>query len=142
MDYRFAKASDMPSLTSFAGEYYAGNPDITPEAREKLCWTRLGDDRRIVVFEEDDVLVATLVYKPSQIGFDLEEFIVNGGGLIAAEAFHLLLDELLAPTAKVFVTQPLDTAEAKQFWRTQGFEADRVTLAQRDPSRRAAANEN
>jgi hypothetical protein len=142
MDYRFAKASDMLSIAAFAGDYYAGDPDMTPEAREKLCWTRLGDDRRIVIFEEDGVPVAALVYKPSPGGFDLEEFIVNGGGLIAAEAFRLLLDELLAPTAKVFVTQPLDTAEATQFWRTQGFEADRVTLVQRDASRRAAANEN
>lgn len=142
MDYRFAKAADMPSLIAFAGDYYAGDPDLSPEDREKLCWTRLGDDRRIVIFEDDEVLVATLVYKPSKNGFDLEEFIVRGGGLIAAEAFHLLLDELLAPKAKLFVTLPLDTPEAAQFWRTQGFEADRVTLAQRDASRRAAANEN
>ena len=142
MDYRFANASDMRSLTAFAGDYYAGDADITPEAREKLCWTRLGDDRRVVIFEDEGLLVATLVYKPSKAGFDLEEFIVNGGGLIAAEAFHLLLDELLAPTAKVFVTQPVDTVEAMQFWRTQGFEADRVSLAQRDASRRAAANES
>lgn len=141
MDYRFANASDIAVLTAFAGDYYAGDPDTTPEAREKLCWTRLGDDRRIVIFEDDDVPVATLVYKPSLGGFDLEEFIVSGGGLIAAEAFHLLLDELLAPTAKVYVTKPADAAEAMQFWRTQGFEANRVTLAQRDASRRAAANE-
>ena len=142
MDYRFAKASDMPSLIAFAGDYYAGEPDLTPEAREKLCWTRLGDDRRVVIFEDADVLVATLVYKPAPSGFNLEEFIVAGGGLNAAEAFHLLLDELIAPSAKIFVTQPLDTPEAAQFWRTQGFEADRVTLAQRDASHRAAANEN
>lgn len=142
MDYRFANASDISALAAFSGEYYAGDPDTTPEAREKLCWTRLGDDRRVVIFEDEDRLVATLVYKPSKAGFDLEEFIVNGGGLIAAEAFHLLLDELLAPTAKIFVAQPLDTVEAKQFWRTQGFEADRVSLAQRDASRRAAANES
>ena len=141
MDYRFANASDVAALTAFAGDYYAGEPETTLEAREKLCWTRLGDDRRIVIFEDEDVLVATLVYKPSPGGFDLEEFIVSGGGLIAAEAFHLLLDELLAPTAKVFVTKPVDIAEAMQFWRTQGFEADRVSLAQRDPSRRAAAKE-
>jgi hypothetical protein len=141
MDYRFAKASDIPALTAFVGDYYAGEPDTTPEAREKLCWTRLGDDRRIVIFEDDSRLVATLVYRPSKLGFDLEEFIVSGGGLIAAEAFHLLLDELLAQTAKVFVAQPLDTAEAMQFWRAQGFEANRVTLAQRDASRRAAASD-
>jgi len=142
MDYRFAKASDMPSLTAFAGDFYAGDSDISADAREKLCWTRLGNDRRIVIFEDEGVLVATLVYKPSPAGFDLEEFIVDGDGLIATEAFHLLLDELLAPTAKVFVAQPLDTAEAMQFWRTQGFEADRVTLARHNASRRAAANEN
>jgi hypothetical protein len=29
-----------------------------------------------------------------------------------------------------------------QFWRSQGFEADRVSLALRDDSRRAAANES
>ncbi|MDA0205622.1 MAG: hypothetical protein O3A53_08385 [Acidobacteria bacterium] len=142
MDYRFANAADIPALAAFAGDYYAGDPDMIRESREKLCWTRLGDDRRIVIFEDEDVLAATIVYKPSSGGFDLEEFIVNGGGLIAAEAFRLLLDELLAPTAKVFVAQPLDTVEAMQFWRTQGFEADRVTLAQRDASRRAAANES
>lgn len=142
MDYRFANASDVSALAAFDGDYYAGDPDTTQEAREKLCWTRLGDDRRIVIFEDDDVLVATLVYKPSAAGFDLEEFIVSGGSLDAAEAFHLLMDELLAPTAKVFVTKPLDTTEAMQFWRTQGFEADRVSLAQRDASRRAAANES
>ena len=141
MDYRFANASDIPTLTAFTGDYYAGDPKTTPEAREKLYWTRLGDERRIVIFEDDDILVATLVYKPSPPGFDLEEFIVDGGGLIAAEAFHLLLDELLAPTAKVCVTQPVDSAEAMQFWRTQGFAADRVSLAQRDASRRAAAND-
>jgi len=141
MDYRFADASDIPALTEFAGEYYAGNPGATLEAREKLCWTRLGDDRRIVIFEDEDRLVATLVYKPSKSGFDLEEFIAVGGGLIAAEAFHLLLDELLAPTAKVFVPQPLDNVDAMQFWRTQGFEADRVSLARRDASRRAAVND-
>lgn len=141
MDYRFANASDVAALTAFAGDYYAGDPNTTPEAREKLCWTRLGDDRRIVIFEDDGVLAATLVYKPSPGGFDLEEFIVSGGGLIAAEAFHLLLDELLAPTAKVCVTHPIDAADAMQFWRTQGFEANRVTLAQRGASRRAAANE-
>jgi len=142
MDYRFANALDISALAAFAGDYYAGDPDTNLEAREKLCWTRLGDDRRIVIFEDEDRLVATIVYKPSMSGFDVEEFIVNGGGLIAAEAFHLLLEELLALTAKVFVAQPLDTANAMQFWRSQGFEADRVSLALRDDSRRAAANES
>ena len=141
MDYRFAKASDIPALVAFGGDYYAGDPDATLEAREKLCWTRLGDDRRIVIFEDEDRLVATLVYKPSKFGFELEEFIVNGGGRIAAEAFHLLLDELLAPTAKLFIARPADTVAAMQFWRIQGFEADRVTLAQSDGPRVAAANE-
>ena len=142
MDYRFANASDIPALTAFQGDYYAGEPDTAPETREKLCWTRLGDDRRIVIFEDEGRLVATLVYRPSRSGFDLEEFIVSGGGLIATEAFRLLLDELLAPKAKVFVTQPVDDADATHFWRTQGFEAERVSLAQRDASRRAAANES
>ena len=141
MDYRFAHASDIPALAAFTGDYYAGDPDAAPEARENLCWTRLGDDRRVVHFEDEGPLVATLVYKPSKLGFDLEEFNLNGGGLIAAEAFHLLLDELLAPRAKVYVAQPVETAEAMHFWRTQGFEADRVSLAQRDASRRAAAND-
>jgi hypothetical protein len=142
MDYRFANASDVPALTAFAGEYYAGEPEATPEDREKLCWTRLGDDRRIVIFEDEDQFAATLVYKPSKTGFDLEEFLVSGGGLVAAEAFRLLLDELLAPTAKLFVARPVETPEAMQFWRAQGFEADRVTLAQGDGPRRAAANES
>ena len=52
MDYRFANASDVQALAAFAGDYYAGDPDQPPEAREKLCWTRLGDDRRIVIFED------------------------------------------------------------------------------------------
>lgn len=97
MDYRFANASDIPALAAFSGDYYAGDPDTALEARQKLCWTRLGNDQRVVIFEDEGRLVATLVYKPSNVGFDLEEFIVNGDGLIAAEAFHLLLDELLAP---------------------------------------------
>jgi hypothetical protein len=85
--------------------------------------------------------VATLVYKPSPAGFDLEEFVVDGSGLIAAEAFHLLLDELLAPTAKVFVTQPADAGDAMQFWRAQGFETDRVSLARSDDKSSSVANQ-
>jgi hypothetical protein len=141
MDYRFANASDVPALAAFGGDYYAGDPDLLPEAREKLCWTRLGDDRRVVIFEDEGHIVATLVYKPAKSGFELEEFIANGG-LVAAEAFHLLLDELLAPAAKLFVVQPVDSVHSMQFWRNQGFEADRVSLAGRDGSRRAAANDN
>lgn len=142
MDYRFASTSDIPALLALSGAPLAGEIDADSKERETLWWTRFGDDRRIVIFEDEQTLVASLVYKPSKAGFDLEEFITVGGGLVAAEAFRLLLDEILAPSAELAVVHPGDTPEAVQFWRSQGFEAGRVTLVSTDGLRRAAANEN
>lgn len=142
MDYRFAEASDIATLTAAAGSYLAGAPVNSPDSNESRWWDRLGDDHRVVIFEDGDQLVALLVYKPADEGFNLEEFIVDGSDLIAAEAFRLLLDEIIAPGAKIVVTQPSNTPEAVAFWRSQGFEADRVSLAWTGTARHATANEN
>jgi uncharacterized protein YkuJ len=142
MDYRFAEASDIAALVAAPGIYLAGDVAASQDSRESLWWERMGDDRRTVIFEDDGEFVAHIVYRPADPGFDLEEFVVDGGGLIAAEAFRLLLDEIVAPGIRIVVAQPSSTPEAVAFWRSQGFEADRVSLAWIGTPRRAAANEN
>ena len=102
----------------------------------------MGGDRRTVIFDDAARVVGHLVYSPSEQGFDLEEFVVDGSALVASEALRLLLDEILAPGAKIIVAQPADKPEAVAFWRTQGFEADRVSLSWSGGPRSVAANEN
>lgn len=142
MDYRYAEASDIAALTAATGSYLAGAAVDSPEVREIRWWDRLGDDHRIVLFVEDDQPVAHLVYKPVEEGFNLEEFVVTGSNLVAAEAFRLLLYEIIAPGVRLVVTQPSDSPESVAFWRAQGFEADRVSLAWTGTAHRVAANEN
>ncbi len=142
MDYRFAEASDIATLVGASGIYMAGETLANTDRRERRWWERMGGDRRTVIFEDSGQIVAHLVYNPSEQGFDLEEFVVNGGGLIASEALRLLLDEILAPGAKIIVAQPADKPEAAAFWRAQGFEADRVSLSWTGGQHSVAANEN
>ena len=142
MDYRLAEASDIATLVGASGSYMAGETLADTDRRERRWWERLGGERRTVIFEDNGQIVAHLVYNPSEQGFDLEEFVVNGGGLIASEALRLLLDEILAPGAKIVVAEPASTTEAIAFWRTQGFEADRVSLSWSGGARSVAANEN
>ncbi len=142
MDYRLAGASDIATLVGASGIYMAGETLANTDRRERRWWERLGGERRTVIFEDNGQVVAHLVYNPSEQGFDLEEFVVNGGGLIASEALRLLLDEILAPGTKIVVSEPASTTEAIAFWRTQGFETDRVSLSWSGGSRSVAANEN
>ena len=141
MDYRFAEASDIATLVAASGSYLAGEALANADHRERRWWERMGGDRRTVIFEDSGQIVAHLVYNPSEPGFDLEEFVVNGGGLIASEALRLLLDEILAPGTKIVVSEPSSTTEAIAFWRAQGFEADRVSLSWTGGPRSVAANE-
>lgn len=136
MDYRFATFSDIPLLVEANAKLIVDegkSARLTPTELERRFWDWLGADYRAVLFEDEGERVGYALYRPdSHHHVHLRHFYIRRDlrdrSAAAAEAFHLLHEEIWAPGTRVHVETQFGNPASVAFWRSMGFREQTVTL--------------